>query len=76
MFVRQRCREFALVEGTTAGRLLKKRGGDGGNMVILQSDRLAEPASIVARVRSSRPGYFRVTPAIFESAWTQALALR
>jgi hypothetical protein len=29
-------------EGTTAGRLLDKRGGDGGYMVILQTDRLAE----------------------------------
>ncbi|MGA2951524.1 MAG: VOC family protein [Caulobacteraceae bacterium] len=29
-------------EGTTAGRLLEKRGGDGGYMVILQTDGLAE----------------------------------
>jgi hypothetical protein len=29
-------------EGTTAGRLLDKRGGDGGYMVILQTDQLAE----------------------------------
>ncbi len=29
-------------EGTTAGRLLEKRGGDGGYMVILQVDDLAE----------------------------------
>jgi hypothetical protein len=29
-------------EGTTAGRLLDKRGGDGGYMVIMQTDRLAE----------------------------------
>jgi len=29
-------------EGTTAGRLLEKRGGDGGYMVILQTDCLAE----------------------------------
>lgn len=28
-------------EGTTAGRLLERRGGDGGYMVILQSDDLA-----------------------------------
>jgi hypothetical protein len=28
--------------GTTAGRLLDKRGGDGGYMVILQTERLAE----------------------------------
>lgn len=31
-----------VVEGTTAGRLLEKRGGDGGYMVILQTGRLAE----------------------------------
>jgi catechol 2,3-dioxygenase-like lactoylglutathione lyase family enzyme len=31
-----------VVEGTTAGRLLEKRGGDSGYMVILQTDRLAE----------------------------------
>jgi len=31
-----------VVEGTTAGRLLEKRGGDGGYMVILQTHRLAE----------------------------------
>lgn len=29
------------VEGTTAGRLLDKRGGDGGYMVLLQTDDLA-----------------------------------
>lgn len=29
-------------EGTTAGRLLEKRGGDGGYMVILQTPHLAE----------------------------------
>src|SRR5262249_25825348 len=29
-------------EGTTAGRLLEKRGGDGGYMVILQTPQLAE----------------------------------
>jgi catechol 2,3-dioxygenase-like lactoylglutathione lyase family enzyme len=29
-------------EGTSAGRLLEKRGGDGGYMVILQTDHLAE----------------------------------
>lgn len=31
-----------MTEGTTAGRLLDKRGGDGGYMVILQAERLAE----------------------------------
>jgi catechol 2,3-dioxygenase-like lactoylglutathione lyase family enzyme len=31
-----------VVEGTTAGRLLEKRRGDGGYMVILQTDRLGE----------------------------------
>lgn len=37
-------------EGTTAGRLLDKRGGDGGYMVILQTDRLGEAR---ARVRGA-----------------------
>jgi len=31
-----------VVEGTTAGRLLEKRRGDGGYMVILQTDHLAQ----------------------------------
>ena len=31
-----------MTEGTTAGRLLDKRGGDGGYMVILQADDLAQ----------------------------------
>lgn len=35
-------------EGTTAGRLLDKRGGDGGYMVILQVDDLAEARARVA----------------------------
>jgi catechol 2,3-dioxygenase-like lactoylglutathione lyase family enzyme len=38
-------------EGTTAGRLLDKRGGDGGYMVILQVDDLAE-----ARARVTAAG--------------------
>jgi hypothetical protein len=40
-------------EGTTAGRLLDKRGGDGGYMVIMQTDRLAEAREriIAARAR-------------------------
>jgi len=38
-------------QGTTAGRLLDKRGGDGGYMVILQTDKLAE-----ARERVSAAG--------------------
>jgi hypothetical protein len=41
-------------EGTTAGRLLEKRGGDGGYMVILQVDDIvaarARPASLGVRV--------------------------
>ena len=37
-------------QGTTAGRLLEKRGGDGGYMVILQVDDLAEAR---ARVREA-----------------------
>lgn len=37
--------------GTTAGRLLDKRGGDGGYMVILQTQRLAE-----ARARAVAAG--------------------
>jgi catechol 2,3-dioxygenase-like lactoylglutathione lyase family enzyme len=36
--------------GTTAGRLLEKRGGDGGYMVILQVDDLAQA---LARVKSA-----------------------
>ena len=36
------------VAGTTAGRLLEKRGGDGGYMVILQVDDLAEARARVA----------------------------
>ena len=36
--------------GTTAGRLLEKRGGDGGYMVILQVDDLAEA---LARVKNA-----------------------
>ncbi len=36
--------------GTTAGRLLEKRGGDGGYMVILQVDDLAQA---LARVRAA-----------------------
>jgi hypothetical protein len=35
-------------EGTTAGRLLEKRGGDGGYMVILQTDDLAGARARVA----------------------------
>lgn len=35
-------------EGTTAGRLLDKRGGDGGYMVILQTGDLAEARARVA----------------------------
>jgi catechol 2,3-dioxygenase-like lactoylglutathione lyase family enzyme len=35
-------------EGTTAGRLLEKRGGDGGYMVILQVDDLVEARARVA----------------------------
>ena len=38
------------VPGTTAGRLLQKRGGDGGYMVILQVDDLADAR---ARVRDA-----------------------
>lgn len=38
------------VPGTTAGRLLQKRGGDGGYMVILQVDNLADAR---ARVRDA-----------------------
>ncbi|MFT3729796.1 MAG: VOC family protein [Terricaulis sp.] len=37
-------------EGATAGRLLEKRGGDGGYMVILQTPHLAEAR---ARIRSA-----------------------
>jgi Glyoxalase-like domain len=37
--------------GTTAGRLIDKRGGDGGYMVILQTERLAE-----ARARAVAAG--------------------
>ncbi|HEY2780497.1 MAG TPA: VOC family protein [Steroidobacteraceae bacterium] len=36
------------VAGTTAGRLLEKRGGDGGYMVILQVDDLAQARARVA----------------------------
>ena len=36
------------VSGTTAGRLLEKRGGDGGYMVILQVDDLAQARARVA----------------------------
>ncbi len=36
------------VAGTTAGRLLQKRGGDGGYMVILQVDDLAQARARVA----------------------------
>jgi catechol 2,3-dioxygenase-like lactoylglutathione lyase family enzyme len=36
------------VAGTTAGRLLEKRGGDGGYMVILQVDDLAQARAGVA----------------------------
>ncbi|WP_374569876.1 VOC family protein [Phenylobacterium sp.] len=35
--------------GTTAGRLLEKRGGDGGYMVILQVDDIAEARARVAQ---------------------------
>lgn len=35
-------------DGTTAGRLLEKRGGDGGYMVILQADDLQEARARVA----------------------------
>jgi hypothetical protein len=35
-------------EGTTAGRLLEKRGGDGGYMVIVQTDDLAAARARVA----------------------------
>jgi len=35
-------------DGTTAGRLIEKRGGDGGYMVILQCDDLAEARARIA----------------------------
>jgi hypothetical protein len=35
-------------EGTTAGRLIDKRGGDGGYMVIMQTDKLAEARERIA----------------------------
>ena len=38
-------------EGTTAGRLLDKRGGDGGYMVILQTDDLAGARARVAAAK-------------------------
>src|SRR5580658_5383865 len=37
-------------DGTTAGRLLERRGGDGGYMVILQVDDLAQA---LARVKNA-----------------------
>src|SRR5678815_2752977 len=42
--------------GTTAGRLLEKRGGDGGYMVILQVEDIAEarPTPIAPRATCSR----------------------
>lgn len=47
-----------VTEGTTAGRLLDKRGGDGGYMVILQTERLAEARERIlkagARIVSER----------------------
>jgi len=49
-----------VVEGTTAGRLLEKRGGDGGYMVILQTERLAEARDRVraagARIVAQKDG--------------------
>src|SRR5678815_6198505 len=35
--------------GTTAGRLLEKRGGDGGYMVILQVEDIAEARARIAK---------------------------
>jgi len=45
--------------GTTAGRLLEKRGGDGGYMVILQVDDLAQALGRV-KDASARIGVVRI----------------
>jgi hypothetical protein len=38
-------------EGTTAGRLLEKRGGDGGYMAIFQTDNIAEARARIAAAK-------------------------
>src|SRR5580704_6801040 len=64
--------------GTTAGRLLQKRGGDGGYMVILQVDDLEQArarvrrASPIRRIETAPPLriFIRRTSAARSCLWT------
>ena len=59
-----------VAEGTTVGRLLAKRGGDGGYMVILQTDAIAQARAridaagvrVVDRLDRERAGFTHLHP--------------